>query len=207
MHLHEEPTTVDVLITTYGEDIEVVRRTVTAAVAMRGLHRTIVLDDGSSDEVRDLARELGAEYLRRDSNEHAKAGNVNNALRLTDGEFFVLLDADFVPRPEFLHETAAALRRPHGRIRPVAAGVREPGHPGLAWCRLHAVGVLHPHPAREEPVQRGILRGHQCGVPSRRRGAAGWHLREVEVRGHLDLDPAPRARVAIRLHPAGARHR
>ena len=47
---------------------------------------------------------LGAEYLRRDSNEHAKAGNVNNALRLTDGEFFVLLDADFVPRPELLHE-------------------------------------------------------------------------------------------------------
>jgi cellulose synthase (UDP-forming) len=104
LHLHEEATTVDVLITTYGEDIEVVRRTVTAAVAIRGLHRTIVLDDGRSDEVRELVVGLGAEYLRRDSNEHAKAGNVNNALRLTDGEFFVLLDADFVPRPELLPE-------------------------------------------------------------------------------------------------------
>ncbi len=104
LHLHEELATVDVLITTYGEDIEVVRRTVTAAVAIRGLHRTIVLDDGRSDEVRELAVGLGAEYLRRDSNEHAKAGNINNALRLTDGEFFVVLDADFVPRPELLHE-------------------------------------------------------------------------------------------------------
>jgi cellulose synthase (UDP-forming) len=54
--------------------------------------------------VRDLARQLGAEYLRRHSNEHAKAGNINHALRRTDGEFFVLLDADFVPRPELLHE-------------------------------------------------------------------------------------------------------
>ncbi len=104
LHLHEELSTVDVLITTYGEDIEVIRRTITAAVAIRGLHRTIVLDDGRSDEVREVATSLGAEYLRRDSNEHAKAGNVNNALRLTDGEFFVILDADFVPRPEFLHE-------------------------------------------------------------------------------------------------------
>jgi cellulose synthase (UDP-forming) len=104
LHLHEELTTVDVFITTYGEDLEVIRRTVTAALAIRGLHRTIVLDDGRSDEVRDLARELGAEYLRRDSNEHAKAGNINHALRRTDGEFFVLLDADFVPRPELLHE-------------------------------------------------------------------------------------------------------
>jgi cellulose synthase (UDP-forming) len=104
LHLHEELTTVDIFITTYGEDVEVIRRTITAALAVRGLHRTIVLDDGRSDEVRDLARELGAEYLRRDSNEHAKAGNINHALRRTDGEFFVLLDADFVPRPELLHE-------------------------------------------------------------------------------------------------------
>ena len=104
VHLHEQLTTVDVLITTYGEDIDVVSRTIAAAVGIRGLHRTIVLDDGRSDEVRELAFQLGAEYLRRDSNEHAKAGNVNNALRHTDGEYFVLLDADFVPRPEFLHE-------------------------------------------------------------------------------------------------------
>ncbi|MCU0283711.1 MAG: glycosyltransferase [Candidatus Nanopelagicales bacterium] len=104
LHLHEELTTVDVFITTYGEDLEVVRRTIAAALSIRGLHRTIVLDDGRSDEVRDLARALGAEYLRRDSNEHAKAGNINHALRHTDGEFFVLLDADFVPRPELLHE-------------------------------------------------------------------------------------------------------
>src|SRR5690606_20301854 len=51
---------VDVFITTYGEDIDVIRKTVKAALAMRGRHTTWVLDDGKSDEVRDLAATLGA---------------------------------------------------------------------------------------------------------------------------------------------------
>jgi cellulose synthase (UDP-forming) len=104
LHLHDVPVSVDVFITTYGEDLGVIRRTVKAAVAMHGLHRTIVLDDGKSDDVRALAEELGAEYLRREGNAHAKAGNVNHGLRCTTGEYFVILDADFVPRPEFLEE-------------------------------------------------------------------------------------------------------
>ncbi len=103
--LHGEEATVDVFITTYGEDLSVIRRTVASALAIRGRHRTIVLDDGKSDEVRAIAEELGAEYIRRDVNTGAKAGNINHALSLTDGEFFVILDADFAPKPEFLHET------------------------------------------------------------------------------------------------------
>ncbi|HOQ22984.1 MAG TPA: hypothetical protein PLN62_11245 [Microbacterium sp.] len=34
------PVTVDVFITVYGEDLDVVRRTIRAAVALRGAHRT-----------------------------------------------------------------------------------------------------------------------------------------------------------------------
>lgn len=105
MYLHENELRVDVFVTTYGEDLGVIRRTVEAAVAMRGRHRTLVLDDGRSDEVRELAAELGAEYVRREDRAGAKAGNINHALSVTDGELFVVLDADFVPRPEFLHET------------------------------------------------------------------------------------------------------
>lgn len=105
MFLHDEEVTVDVFITTYGEDLNTIRRTVAAALAMHGRHRTSVLDDGRSDAVRDLALELGAAYVRRDGNEGAKAGNINHALTRTDGEFFVIFDADFVPRPEFLSET------------------------------------------------------------------------------------------------------
>ncbi|MGB7817556.1 MAG: cellulose synthase catalytic subunit [Ornithinibacter sp.] len=96
---------VDVFITVYGEPPETVRRTATAALAMAGLHRTWILDDGDSDEVRDLAAQLGCQYVRRLSSNGAKAGNVNHALSLAKGEYFAIFDADFVPSEEFLVET------------------------------------------------------------------------------------------------------
>lgn len=96
---------VDVFVTVYGEDVDVIRRTVAAALAMHGRHRTWILDDGRSDEVRDLASELGARYVRRLSSGGAKAGNVNHALTLAKAEYFAIFDADFVPDPAFLQET------------------------------------------------------------------------------------------------------
>jgi cellulose synthase (UDP-forming) len=105
LFLHETQAPVDVYITTYGEDLDAIRRTVTAAVAMHGKHTTYVLDDGKSDDVRALAAEVGAEYIVREGNAGAKAGNINNALSVTSGEFFVILDADFVPAPDFLYQT------------------------------------------------------------------------------------------------------
>ena len=105
LHLDGEQVKVDILITTYGEPIDVIRRTAEAAMAVRGAHQTWILDDGKSDEVRDLAAGLQIGYVRRLTNHGAKAGNVNNALTVAKGDFFVILDADFVPRPEFLEET------------------------------------------------------------------------------------------------------
>ncbi len=96
---------VDVFITTYGEDLGVIKKTVKAALAMRGRHNTWVLDDGKSDEVRDLAATLGARYVRRLSSGGAKAGNVNHALTLAKGDLFAIFDADFVPHRDFLVET------------------------------------------------------------------------------------------------------
>ncbi len=96
---------VDVFITTYGESPDVIRKTVKAALEMRGQHTTWILDDGGHDEVRDLAIELGARYVRRLSSGGAKAGNVNHALTLAKAEFFAIFDADFVPDPSFLVET------------------------------------------------------------------------------------------------------
>jgi len=105
MHLHEIEVPIDVYITTYGEELHKIRATVSAAVAMHGKHITYVLDDGKSDDVRALAAELGAEYVVREGNAGAKAGNINNALSVTSGEYFVILDADFVPAPDFLYQT------------------------------------------------------------------------------------------------------
>ncbi|MFW7414629.1 glycosyltransferase [Demequina sp. SO4-18] len=96
---------VDIFITTYGEDLDVIRGTVRAALKVRGSHTTWVLDDGHSDAVRDLAAAEGARYVRRLTSGGAKAGNINHALTLAKGEFFAVFDADFVPSPGFLEET------------------------------------------------------------------------------------------------------
>jgi len=105
IYLQDKQVEVDVYVTTYGEDIDTIRRTVSAALAMEGRHNTYILDDGKSDEVRALAAELGARYIVREGNAGAKAGNINHALSVTSGEYFVILDADFVARPDFLYQT------------------------------------------------------------------------------------------------------
>jgi cellulose synthase (UDP-forming) len=98
----DQPPTMDVFITAYGEDPELVRRTVRAARDMTLAHQTWVLDDGDSDELERVCRAEGVGYLRRHEHKHAKAGNVNAALARTNGEFVVIFDADHVPEPDFL---------------------------------------------------------------------------------------------------------
>lgn len=99
------PASVDVFIPTYDESLELLRKTVLAAREMRLPHETWVLDDGRRDEVRGMCEQLGVRYLTRESNAHAKAGNINSALARTDGEFIVVLDADFIARPALLERT------------------------------------------------------------------------------------------------------
>ena len=110
-----EGASVDVLITTYDEAPRLVRGTAHAAKAIRHPHLTWILDDGDRPEMRAVADELGVGYLTRgrewaDRPRHAKAGNINNALMRTSGEFLVVLDADMVPRPEFLDRTLGWFR-------------------------------------------------------------------------------------------------
>lgn len=93
---------VAVFITVAGEPLEVVRKTMAAAKAMKGLHRTIVLDDGASDDVRAAALELGVEYMTRPHKDRKKAGNVNYGLSQTKGDYFAILDCDHVPGEDFL---------------------------------------------------------------------------------------------------------
>ena len=96
---------VAVLIPTYNEDLEVLMPTIAAALAMRVKHETWVLDDGNRPEVAQLARELGARYLTRPTNEHAKAGNLNHALGIIEADLIAVLDADHVASPDFLTHT------------------------------------------------------------------------------------------------------
>jgi len=96
------PGRVDVFIPTYNEPVELVAQTVAAALAMPYPHRTYVLDDGNRPEMGEMARRLGAEWITRADNRGAKAGNINHALSVTDGDFFVIFDADHLPHSNFL---------------------------------------------------------------------------------------------------------
>ncbi|MEI3867498.1 glycosyltransferase family 2 protein [Microbacterium sp. CCNWLW134] len=102
--------TADVFITTYNEPIEMVMATALAAQRIAYPHNTWVLDDGARPEMAAAAQEAGLGYITRSEDwtgkpRHAKAGNLNNALMDTDGEFLLILDADQVPDPLILHRT------------------------------------------------------------------------------------------------------
>jgi cellulose synthase (UDP-forming) len=105
MQIAGQRAAVDVLVPTYGEAPHVVERTARAARDMHGHHRTYILDDGGSAEIADVAARLGVGYLRREDSAGAKAGNINSALKVTAGDYFVIFDADFVPSAGFLTET------------------------------------------------------------------------------------------------------
>ncbi len=93
---------VDVLIPTFNESPDILRRTIYRCVHMDYPHNTYVLDDSRREEVKELAGRLGAVYITRQDNTHAKAGNLNNALKYANGEFVAVLDADFIPQRDFL---------------------------------------------------------------------------------------------------------
>jgi cellulose synthase (UDP-forming) len=100
------PRSVDVLIPTYHEPEAVVRRTLIGALAMSyPTKRVVVLDDGRRREIEALATSLGCGYITRPDNRHAKAGNLNHALPLIDGELIAIFDADHVPVGTFLDKT------------------------------------------------------------------------------------------------------
>jgi cellulose synthase (UDP-forming) len=97
--------TVDILIPTFDESLDILEATLVGCNQVSYPHHTYVLDDGQRSAVRELTLRMGCQYLMRETSEHAKAGNINAALPRTSGEFVVILDADTVPQRGFLHRT------------------------------------------------------------------------------------------------------
>ena len=119
--------TVDVFIPTYNEDEYILATTIAAARAMDYPEAKLtvwLLDDGGTmqkvadknpvkaaaalarrESLTELCAQMGARYLTREKNEHAKAGNMNNGLKHATGEIVVVFDADHAPFKSFLRET------------------------------------------------------------------------------------------------------
>lgn len=99
---------VDVFIPTYNESLSIVRNTVFAAMDMdypADRFRVFILDDGRRAEFRAFARQVGCGYLTRADNLHAKAGNLNAAMKKTNGSLIAIFDCDHVPTRAFLQMT------------------------------------------------------------------------------------------------------
>lgn len=100
---------VDIYITVAGEPVNIVARTVRAALKIDYPDfRVYILNDGlvaKKDNWRDmekLASQTGATCITRRRPGGAKAGNINHALRNTRAPFVAILDCDHIPEPEFL---------------------------------------------------------------------------------------------------------
>jgi cellulose synthase (UDP-forming) len=142
---------VDVYVPTYNEPMTIVRATVLAAMAMdypRHKFTVYILDDGRRDEFRTFADDVGCGYLTRTDNKHAKAGNLNAAMKVTDGEFILVFDCDHIPTRSFLQfalgwlvaePRTAMVQTPHHFYSPdpfqrnLAAGTRVPAEGNMFY--------------------------------------------------------------------------
>lgn len=111
--------TVDIYIPVAGEPESVVRETILAAQAIIYPHKIIyVLNDGyvaqkdNWKEIENLAKSLNVNCITRKIPGGAKAGNVNHALKKSNGEIIVLFDADMVAMPIFLQTIIPYFMRP-----------------------------------------------------------------------------------------------
>jgi cellulose synthase (UDP-forming) len=100
---------VDVFLPSAGEDLEVLRNTYShvARLEWPGDLIVYVLDDSAREAVRELAHHHGFVYLSRPDRGHfKKAGNLRYGFARSTGDHIAILDADFVPRSDFLFELA-----------------------------------------------------------------------------------------------------
>lgn len=128
----EEWFNVDIYIPTFNEDVEIVRKTALAATACdypSGKKTVYILDDGRPErykendprresfrrrreQIRQMCEETGCIHMTRDNNNHAKAGNINNAFHKTDGDLVLVLDCDHIPSCQFLLNTVGFFSDP-----------------------------------------------------------------------------------------------
>jgi cellulose synthase/poly-beta-1,6-N-acetylglucosamine synthase-like glycosyltransferase len=101
--------TIDVYLPCCGEHIDVLRNTYEHVRKLEwpgGKLKIHVLDDKFDLNVQSLALSKGFNYISRpNAGELKKAGNLRYAFTKTEGDYFVVFDADFCPRPDFLYET------------------------------------------------------------------------------------------------------
>jgi cellulose synthase (UDP-forming) len=101
---------VDVFLPVCGEPLEVLHNAWTHVAALRSQYQgqvaPYVLDDSANPEIKAMARRFGFAYATRpDRGRLKKSGNLRYGFGISEGDYILLLDADFAPRPDLLNET------------------------------------------------------------------------------------------------------
>lgn len=138
---------VDVFIPTYDESFDIIRTTTIAALNIDYPNDRLavhILDDGATlakrndpntaqaawerhYALRRMATTLGVNYITRETNVKAKAGNLSHALHHTTSDLILALDCDHVPARDILENTVgwfvkdpklAIVQTPHFFINP-----------------------------------------------------------------------------------------
>ena len=100
---------VDIFIATYNEPEELLRKTIHGCKMIKYPNKKKVhiwvCDDNRRASMKALAKEMKVGYFDRPDNEGAKAGNLNAAMARTSAPYVVTLDADMIPKSDFLLKT------------------------------------------------------------------------------------------------------
>ena len=116
VYKNEEIPFVDILICTYNEPLYLLEKTMAACINLhypQNRFKIHICDDGRRQKLKELCDKYDINYITRNDNAGAKAGNINNALKFLKGDLFVVLDADMIPKKCFLSKTVGYFSNEH----------------------------------------------------------------------------------------------
>lgn len=112
--------TVDVYLPICGEGMDILRHTWTYVAKLDYPKMKVYVLDDSKEETAEheaMAKEFGFEYIERpNKGEMKKAGNLKYAYLRTKGDIIAILDADFAPHQDFLHDLVPYMNNPKNGI-------------------------------------------------------------------------------------------
>ncbi len=177
---------VDVMIPTCGEDLVTLENTYvyTARISYPGRVRVYILDDAGRPEVAELAAKYGFQYVARPGSAFKKAGNLQYAFERTDGDHILILDADFVPRPEILTETIPYMDE--ARIGIIQTPQFYPSTKGLGWLERTAAATQEMFYRFVQPSRDAVEATICCGTSAIYRRSALDAMGGFPLIGHSE---------------------
>lgn len=106
---------VDVFIQTFNEELNLPH---TLATVMGWARRVFIVDSGSTDRTRDIAREFGAEVVEHAWEGYARQKNWAIDHLPFESDWVLILDADESLTPELKREIDQIVHRPSEQVRP-----------------------------------------------------------------------------------------